>query len=211
MRDPNLAAVEAAVARIVATGGMREAVLVGHSVGGSVALAVAGAHPELFRRVVIVDAYPFPLGAVQPGVSPSQAASQAAALKALTLRQTNDEFVAQQSAIASMSVSSPDQAARIVGWMQTSDRATIAEMLAEAIGRDLRPEASKIRVPVLVLGTWRGREPLGFSREKVQREIEEQYASVPVHTIAVSDTARHFVMLDDPAWLVAQIRAFLGE
>ena len=56
---------------------------------------------------------------------------------------------------------------------------------------------------------WRAAvERLGFTREKVEHWLKEQYRAAPRLTIAVSDVARHFVMLDDPAWLADRIAGF---
>jgi pimeloyl-ACP methyl ester carboxylesterase len=102
----DVAAVETAIARVAAAHAAPKPVLIAHSVGGSLALAVAAAHPGLFERLAIVDAYPFPPALVQPGISGEQAAAQAAALKSMMLRQSDEEFGAQQSAVARMMVTS---------------------------------------------------------------------------------------------------------
>jgi pimeloyl-ACP methyl ester carboxylesterase len=110
-----------------------------------------------------------------------------------------------------MQVSNSEDANAVLRWVLASDRPTFAAAQAEILSQDLRPEVSKIRMPLLVNGTWKGREAFGFSRTKVEQQLREQYGAAVLPTFSVTDTARHFVMLDDPTWLVAQIRAFLGE
>ncbi|MGE5359722.1 MAG: alpha/beta fold hydrolase [Bacteroidales bacterium] len=206
----DVAAVETAIARVAAAHAAPRPVLIAHSVGGSLALAVAAAHPGLFGRIIIVDAYPFPPAVLQPGISGKQAVAQAAALESMMLRQSDEEFGAQQAAVARMMVTSPADAATLLGWLKASDRTMLAETQARALSRDLRSDLSRIHVPLLVIGTWKGREALGLTAESVERQIHDQYGAVP-HAAVISDTSRHFVMLDEPAWLVAQIRRFLGE
>ncbi len=212
---PDIQAIRSAIARVAAgpelTRGARKPVLIGHSLGGSLAIAIAASKPELFSRLVVVDAYPFPLALVQPGVSAAQAASQAAAIRALTLKQTATEFETQQAATLRMQVSNTEDANTVLRWVLSSDRPTLAAAQEEMLSQDLRPEVSKIRLPLLVIGTWRGREAFGFSRTKVEQQLREQYGTAAQASFSVSDTSRHFVMLDDPTWLVAQVRAFLGE
>jgi pimeloyl-ACP methyl ester carboxylesterase len=215
LSPPDIQAIRSAIARVAAgpelTRGDRKPVLIGHSLGGSLAIAIAASKPDLFSRLVVVDAYPFPLAVVQPGVSAAQAASQAAAIRDLTLKQTATEFEAQQAAVLRMQVSNAEDANTVARWVLSSDRPTLAAAQEEVLSRDLRPELSKIRLPVLVVGTWKGREMLGFSRTMVEQQLHEQYGAAALPTFSVTDTARHFVMLDDPTWLVAQVRAFLGE
>jgi pimeloyl-ACP methyl ester carboxylesterase len=183
-------------------------VLVGHSFGGFLALSLAASHPDLFAKLVIVDAYPFPLGLMQPNLSPDSARQQALALKGMTLGQTDDAFREQQALMLQMSVSGVAQAKTVLEWMLASDRATLAQAQYEMLSSDLRAEIGKITAPVLVLGSWVGRERLGFTREKVEQWLKQQYRALPRAAIAVSDHARHFVMLDDPAWLADRIARF---
>ena len=52
-----------AIADLIAAFGVGRAALLGHSMGGAVALTVAARHPELVQRLVVVDplSYPYPL------------------------------------------------------------------------------------------------------------------------------------------------------
>ena len=41
--------------------------------------------------------------------------------------------------------------------------------------------------------------------------FEEQYQGLPKLNFAMADTARHFIMLDDPQWFFAQVDGFLKD
>ncbi|TMQ08871.1 MAG: alpha/beta hydrolase [Deltaproteobacteria bacterium] len=71
---------------------------------------------------------------------------------------------------------------------------------------DLRPALGAITAPTLVLETWRG---WGAPRDTIERTYAQQYAELRGATFAVADTAKHFVMFDDPEFLFAQMDAFL--
>jgi pimeloyl-ACP methyl ester carboxylesterase len=208
---PDFERVKSAIVETVAREKWNKPVLVGHSFGGFLALSLASSHPNVFGKVVIVDAYPFPLGLMQPNLSPEAARQQALALQAMTLAQTGAEFRQQQALLLRMSVSEERHAQTVLEWMLASDRATLAQAQYEMLANDLRGQVSQITAPVLVLGTWAGREGLGFTREKVEQWLKQQYRAVPQVKIAVSDRSRHFVMLDDPAWLVDQVEGFVGQ
>jgi hypothetical protein len=59
-----------------------------------------------------------------------------------------------------------------------------------------------------VLATWAGHAGAG-AREQAQATFERQYAGLAGARIAMAPAARHFVMLDDPAWFQAQLAPFL--
>ncbi len=202
-------AVTAAVAREIDRGGWDKPVVVGHSYGGFLALSLAAAHPAMFRKVVIVDAYPFPMGQLQPAMTAEAARQQATAVRAALLKLTDDEFAQQQRAVAAMSVTDPARAEGVLAWALASDRASIADAQFAMLSSDLRSGIVRIAAPVLAIGTWRGREPFGFTHDRTAHQLDEQYAGVPEHRTVVNDTARHYVMLDEPSWLAATITEFV--
>jgi hypothetical protein len=62
-----------------------------------------------------------------------------------------------------------------------------------------------------VLGSWRGRESLGLTRDSVEATLREQYRTAPRCRIEISGSARHFLLLDDPEWVARQIAGFISQ
>jgi hypothetical protein len=60
------------------------------------------------------------------------------------------------------------------------------------------------------LGTWAGLKNFA-SEGQIKASFEAQYADAKNVQISFHDTSKHFVMLDDPAWLIEQIQAFLAQ
>jgi hypothetical protein len=58
-------------------------------------------------------------------------------------------------------------------------------------------------------GSWYGYRAFS-TRAAVEATFRRQYAGAKHWTLAVADTARHFVMLDSPEWTWAQMDAFLA-
>jgi hypothetical protein len=73
----------------------------------------------------------------------------------------------------------------------------------------LRDDLANIKSPTLVLGTW-----IGYSqytdRQRTEANLRRQYARLAGVEIQMTDTARHFIMWDDPAWMFGQLDRFLG-
>jgi pimeloyl-ACP methyl ester carboxylesterase len=73
---------------------------------------------------------------------------------------------------------------------------------------DLRPEMSRIRRPVLLIAP---DAPAGVAGDRFRQRYEQQFAPIPEHRIIFVPNARHFVMLDNHAAVLAAINAFLNE
>ena len=98
--------------------------------------------------------------------------------------------------------------ARITGWGTRSDRNTVIDTMATLIGTDLRQDVARIASPTLVLGTWIAYKDYA-PRAATEATFRSQYRQLPGVRVAMADTARHFIMYDDPDWLHASIEQFL--
>jgi pimeloyl-ACP methyl ester carboxylesterase len=103
-------------------------------------------------------------------------------------------------------ITNPAQQDVALGWVMRSDRSAVADALVELMTTDLRPQLGAITAPTLVVETWTG---WGVGREAVEQNYTRQYAELRGAKRVVADTAKHFVMLDDPAFLFAGMDAFL--
>jgi N-formylmaleamate deformylase len=194
-------------------------IIIGHSLGGNVALDLAARYPELVGPVVIVDSLPFYAGAWFDAKTMDDAKASIAAMHAYMSTQTHDQYVAtaQSGAATKFMVTDPARWKQIIGWSVATDQATAADTMAELISQDLRPELVKISSPTLLLGTWIGLKAqlaqgnVTITRESVQTTFQEQFTNLPHLHFVMSDTARHFIMFDDPNWFFAQVDAFLAD
>jgi pimeloyl-ACP methyl ester carboxylesterase len=148
------------------------------------------------------------MGQIAASPGPDALRQQARAFRDRLLALSDDDFRRQQTATLQTAITDPARLQPAVDWMLTSDRQTIAQAQYEMLTADLRAETTKITAPLLAIGTWRGREPFGFTHAKVEADLTAQYGRVAHHMIVITDTARHFVMLDEPDWLAAQIDGF---
>ena len=203
--------VEDALARYIRDNRLHRPILVGHSLGGFMALEFAERYPDLTGDLVIVDALPF-LGAVM-----LQAKDAAAARPAADGMHTAMANMPQESYEASVRagtytrgmVTSDADFAKLVQWGLATDRKVSAEAMYEMMISDARPQLSTIPGRVLVLGTWAGYG--GASKEAVQQTFETQYRGTQHLQLVMAGQERHFIMFDNPAWFQQQIDTFLGR
>jgi pimeloyl-ACP methyl ester carboxylesterase len=187
-------------------------VIVGHSLGGFVALALAAKYPALPGKLVIVDMYPFPAGVADPDATPAKAKEMAAQMRQYMGAQTQDDYDRYvKSGLATRSmVTSEANFDRLVAWGLASDRTAATDAMFELFSADLRDDLANVKSPALVLGSWIAYKQY-TDRARVEANLRRQYAKLAGVQIEVTDTAHHFIMWDDPNWMFAKMDAFLGE
>jgi pimeloyl-ACP methyl ester carboxylesterase len=190
---------------------LEQPIIVGHSLGGFIAMDFAANYPDLAGKLVIVDMYPFTLG-LSTGMTPEQAKTIAAQIRKSIAGMTPEAYEAYGkagTATNNMAASAADKQ-RLIAWSVSSDRTAVADALYEMFSADLRDDLAKIAIPTLVLGTWRGNEEYGANHASVDANFHAQYAKLKGVEIHVSDNAHHFIMWDDPQWMFGYLDGFLG-
>ena len=201
MRDRLLAYVESRK--------LRQPVVMGHSLGGFLALQMAIKQPATFERLVIVDSLAF-LGAVQnPAATAESVKPMAEAMRARMQAQDDASYRAGVSATLKGLVHDPGRVETLTAWGNASDRAITSAAMYEMMTIDLRGELDRIKVPALVLGAWAAYAPYGSTKESTDAIYKAQYAKLAGVRIEMSEGGYHFLMWDDPQWLQSQVRGFL--
>ena len=203
-----LAQAEQQLADYIVAKKLGQPAIIGHSLGGFLALKMAIDHPQQTGKLLIVDSLPA-LGATQlPSSTPEQLQAMATQMQAAMRVQDAATTSASQRRTVSSMASAPADVERIIGWGQRSDHETVINAMGTLIASDLRQDVAKIKSPTLVLGTWIAYKDYA-PRAAIEATFQQQYAQLPGVQIALADTARHFIMYDQPDWMVARIEQFL--
>ena len=206
---PFLETVRKDLAEYIRKNKMEKPVIVGHSLGGFMALWLAEKEPDLVGPLVIVDSLPFLAAVMQPGATAESVKPMAEGMrKTFSGPPTEESEKRGQNSIQAM-VTKPEDYEMILGWSKKSDRIAEGDAMYEMMTTDLRDDISKITSPTLVIGTWIGYKQYGVTRAQVEANFRLQYAKLKNFQLVMSDQARHFVMLDDPAGFFAATDAFL--
>jgi len=209
LADPLLPAVRDQLLAYISTQRLQRPAVVGHSLGGFLALALSIARPEALGPLVIVDSLPF-LGAVQNPAATVATVTPAAAAMRQQMRQGHLPAAAARQMAAGM-VADSARVAQVARWSQASDPATTAQAMYDLYTTDLRADLGRIRQPVLVLGAWAAYRQYGATQASTRAIFAQQYARLPQVRIEMSEAGRHFLMYDDTAWFFAQTDAFLQQ
>jgi pimeloyl-ACP methyl ester carboxylesterase len=208
-QGPLVAPVAEEIARYIESAYLRRPAVIGHSLGGLWAMAVAARHPGLASRVMVVDMLPFPgilFGG--PSATPQSLAPVATQLHDTLAGLTGEarRQLARQT-IASMVRTEAARAAPIADYL-ASDASVAAQGMHDLVLTDLRPELANIRVPLTVL--WVRNPAVPVTEEQMAGIYREAFANAPQVSIRRVPNAYHFIMLDEPAAFQAQVREFLA-
>jgi len=195
-------AVAREVARYIREAGLTRPALIGHSMGGSIAMMVAARNPGLVSRVMVVDMVPF-MGTMfgQPGATVE------------TLRPTADQLRTQlltgnllDQMISTMARSEANRQ-KLLAYADSSDRLTVANAMHELILTDLRPELPRIGVPLTVLYVQRANVTMPPAQfDEVMRQA---YSGAPGVRLVRIEDSNHYIQLDQPERFVTEVEGFM--
>ena len=189
---------------------LQKPIVMGHSLGGFLALALAAEAPAHFSQVVVLDALPFGAAAAQPQLTEAQVRQASPTPEALGQQFAAlppAQFAQVQRQLLAPAVADTGRLRQLLAERQRSDPATLGRAMAELLQTDLRPQLPRLAMPVLVLGcdaTARLLKPAATAPE-CRQLYATQYAGTPQLTLAMSPTARHFLQYDAPAWYFEQL------
>lgn len=192
--DPFLPQVRDEIIAYIRAQKLERPVIVGHSLGGTLALWIAQTAPDLVGRLVVVDALPFLPAMMNPAATVESMKPQVAAMAKMTPQSGAAFAEHQQKVVIPSMVKSPENVQRIAQLTGKSDGATVGRAMGELMTTDLRASIAGIKCPVLVLGAAADRGP----KEGVRGIFELQYKALPGYRLQLFDDARHFLMDDAP-------------
>jgi 3-oxoadipate enol-lactonase len=168
--------------------------LVGHGLGGMVALQFALDHPSDVRRVILIDATPRQLA------SPEDKKELSKALLA-----DYDRFVAGRY----LMVSKDDKIARkAVDMALRTDSTTFASLLLSSFDWDVSKRLAGFSVPMLVIGSENFLPEAGYEQETLTSYGFGDARTM--HFRKLPETG-HYLMLEQPAQLASLILVYARE
>lgn len=191
---------------------LKQPIVIGHSMGAFLAFQLASSYPKLTGKVIAVDGLPYlaPVFSRDSSTTTAQMAPQARMMQQYYQQMTSVQLAESAKQGMDIQVSQPQHAAIITQMAAASDPATVGAVIAELLTTDLRSEVHKIQQPVLLLGAG-GALPSAAMRPAVQALYQQQINTIPQAKLDFNWQARHFIMWDQPDWLLTQITDFIKE
>ena len=192
---------ETSIVNYIKENKIEKPIIIGHSMGGGLALAIASDYPDLIKKIVVVDALPCLQALSNPAFKAienpdcSQLVNQMTAL-------TDEQFYQIQTSSISRLVAETSKQELVISWSVNSDRKTFAEMYCDFTNTDLRQKIENIKCPSLIL--------LEDSFKTIKPAIVEQYKNLNNANLQYSTKGLHFIMYDDKEWYLNQLNNFLN-
>jgi pimeloyl-ACP methyl ester carboxylesterase len=184
---------------------IKDAAVVGHSLGGLVGLMFAKAHPDHLSRLMVVDALPFYGMLFGPTATVAMIEPQGKAMRdKMTATWGKPADPAPAEAIANQLSLKPESRAKVKAWVMAADPRVSGEAMYEDLTTDLRPDLAGIKTPITLVYPWR----TAATKPMADMLYKGAYAAAPNMTYVDVGDAAHFVMLDQPAAFAAALKAF---
>ncbi len=191
---------ENSIARYIKDKNIEKPVIIGHSLGGGLALALASDYPQLIDKIVVVDALPCLAAMMNPMFTAAEKPDCSVMVNQVTSA-TQEQFNQMQKQSAQRLVADTAKQKLVVSWSMTSDRKTFADMYCDFSNTDLRETIKNITCPALVL--------LEDYFKQMKSTIDAQYKHLKTRHLEYADKGLHFIMYDDRAWYLNQLHAFV--
>lgn len=192
------------IARYIDEMELERPAVIGHSMGGSIGMMLAARHPDAVGRLMVVDMVPA-LGPLfgPPNATPEQIRAAADTFRARILADTAGapNGVLEQMFPGMTRVDSMRPTLR--EGVRGTDRRTAANAFHELILADLRPQLSRITVPVTVLYVVPPEAPM--PADQYDRMMRESFASAPGARVVHIEESNHFIMWDRPSRFIAEV------
>lgn len=199
---PWLPKIKEGVLRYISEERLNNPSIVGHSLGGALALWMA-TESDSFEQLVIVDGLPSTGALMMPNFKSEYMVYESPYNKQV-LEMNPAEFEAMANQMASGMALNTEKRSKIKEWMLQADRETYVYGYTDLLKLDLREAISKIKVPVTVLAAT---HPYGY--ETAKSTYETQFAKLKEYEIHFAQESAHFIMYDQPDWFMEQLKSTL--
>lgn len=188
------------IANYIKDNKIEKPIVIGHSMGGGLALALAADYPELIGKIVVVDALPC-LAALSDPSFKSKENNDCSAMVNQMIAMDEKQFYDMQKQTMPRLLADASKLEMVVGWSVKSDRTTFGQMYCDFYNTDLRQRISTIKCPSLIL--------LESYFINLKPAIDQQYQNLKNTDFKYANKGLHFIMYDDTTWHLAQLKNFI--
>lgn len=188
------------IATYIKTNKIEKPIVIGHSMGGGLALALAADYPDLIAKIVVVDALPC-LAALNNVSFKSKENNDCSPMVAQMTAMNETQFYEMQKQAMPRLLQDASKLEMVIDWSVKSDRKTFAQMYCDFFNTDLRERISTVKCPSLIL--------LESNFINLKPAIEEQYKNLKTANFQYANKGLHFIMYDDKDWYLMQLNNFI--
>jgi pimeloyl-ACP methyl ester carboxylesterase len=190
------------LANYIRENNIRNLVLIGHSMGGNLAIDLAAELPEHISGLILVESIPCMREMMMPGV-PASSLQYDSPYNNQVLQMNDDAFKQMATGMSQNMTFNQSKVPLLVEWSMKADRKTYVYGYTDLLKLDLRDALKNISINTLILGA-------SFpDKNMILSTYEKQYANLQSKEILIADNSKHFIMFDQPDWLQKNINVYL--
>ena len=177
-------------------------ILVGHSMGGMLAIDIAARLPKRVHKMILVDALPNIREVMMPGVTEDQIMFDSTYNNQMLA--ASDSAMKVTAGYMAMGMSNETQHhSELIDYILQADRLTYVYGFTELLKLDLKDKLDQLPMETLILGA-------DFpSKEAVMPNFRAQFANLKNKEIKIASNSKHFIMFDQPDWFYREVNNFL--
>ncbi|REE08439.1 pimeloyl-ACP methyl ester carboxylesterase [Winogradskyella pacifica] len=204
IETPWLPKIKEEIITYISDNNLKQITLIGHSLGGTLSLWLGTENTLDLKTIITVDALPS-IGALMMPNFDSKTIVYDNPYNKQLLDMSDENFEAMATQMASGMVINESKKEIIKDWIVETDRETYVYGYTDLLKLDLRTDISKITTPLVVLAA-----VMPYGLETVKKTYQEQYKNHGHYKIKFAEESAHFIMYDQPQWLLEAIKMELN-
>jgi len=183
---------------------VKDLTIIGHSLGGTLALYLAAELPEYVKQIIVIDGLPNSSKLMFPNQESGSfvydnpyANSQ--------LNMPDESFKQMLRGQIQMMCKTTAKHKQIIDWMAKADRETYVKGYIDYLNFDATPYLENIKSKVLILAA------TSYGRAQSEQVYQSQYTNLAEYDIHYAEDSAHYIMYDQPEWFFSQINQALNN
>ncbi|WP_040252965.1 alpha/beta fold hydrolase [Psychroserpens mesophilus] len=203
IEKPWLSKIKEDILNYISNKNLENVIVIGHSLGGTLGLWLASDKNAAYHKIIIIDALPS-TGALMVPNFDSETIVYDNPYNQRLLDMDEKSFDAMATQMAFGMALNKDKHEQIKEWIIKTDRETYVYGFTDLLKLDLREAIARITIPVVILAATKP-----YGEDVVKITYEEQYKNLTAYSISYAKESAHFIMYDQPDWLLQHIKKAL--
>lgn len=179
---------------------INDPIIIGHSLGGHIALHIVSGMPGKIKKLIVIDAYPSISALSNPNFTSNPENNCSPVVQQFT-SMTDEQFKGFMTTNIAQMTSDTQKQQKILDWVSGYKRSNYALLFCDYLNADLRDKTKLIECPTLILAS--------STMKPLDDAIKNQYRDLKNKKIAYSEKGLHFLMFDDFIWYINHIKSFI--
>jgi len=184
---------------------LKNLTVIGHSLGGTIAIWLAGRKNNQIGKIILVDALPAAGAIMIPDFNPENLVYDNP-YNNRQLAMNEAEFEQMAAGMAQGMSLNQEAQKKIKEWIVLADRKTYVYGYTDYLKLDVREDLRNISIPVTIIAAERP-----YGKEMVTQTYKSQYTNLAYYDLIIANNSAHFVMFDKPEWFIEQIQRILSS